>query len=60
MLISEKIKLSGLYINYFPLEKKGNDLQHVHSMMFCRDKTRFAILKKENFIIELYTDASFL
>lgn len=48
-LISEKIKLSGLSINYFPWGNKGNDLQHVQSMMFCTDKTGLAILNKDIF-----------
>jgi hypothetical protein len=50
-LISKKIKLSGLTINYFPWGNKNNDLQHVQSMMFCTDNIGLEILKKSIFNI---------
>jgi lipopolysaccharide biosynthesis protein len=52
-LISEKVKLSGLTINYFPFGNKGNDLQHVQSMMFCTDKVGLEILNKNIFNLSL-------
>jgi hypothetical protein len=48
-LISEKVKLSGLTINYFPWGNKGGDLQHVQSMIFCTDKIGLEILNKNIF-----------
>lgn len=47
-LISEKVKLSGLTINYFPWNK-GIDLKHIQSMMFCTDKVGLEILNKNIF-----------
>ena len=48
-LISEKVKLSGLSINYFPWNNKSDDLKHVQSMMFCTDKVGLEILNKNIF-----------
>lgn len=48
-LISEKVKLSGLTINYFPWGKKSGDSQHVQSMMFCTDKIGLEILNNNIF-----------
>jgi hypothetical protein len=48
-LISEKVKLSGLTINYFPWGNKGQNLHHVQSMMFCTDKVGLEILTKNIF-----------
>tara|TARA_B100001027_G_scaffold112127_1_gene77377 strand:+ start:92 stop:841 length:750 start_codon:yes stop_codon:yes gene_type:complete len=48
-LISDKVKLSGLTINYFPWGNKNKNLQHVQSMMFCTDKIGLEILKKNIF-----------
>ena len=64
-LISEKVKLSGLSINYFPWGKTGAEeldaeglssqnaagraSQHVQSMMFCTDKVGLKILNNNIF-----------
>ena len=48
-LISKKVKLSGLTINYFPWGNKDKNLKHVQSMMFCTDKIGLEILKKNIF-----------
>ena len=48
-LISEKVKLSGLTINYFPWRRKEEGSQHVQSMMFCTDKVGLEILNKNIF-----------
>jgi len=46
-LINDKVKLSGLSINYLPWNKKGN--KHVQSMIFCTDKIGLDILKPKIF-----------
>ena len=48
-LISEKVKLSGLSINYFPWGNKKENMQHVQSMIFCTDKIGLNILNKNIF-----------
>ena len=52
-LISEKVKLSGLTINYFPYGIKNKSLQHVQSMMFCTDNIGLEVLKKNIFNLTL-------
>ena len=37
-LISNKVKLSGLTINYYPWNIPNKNFKHVQSMMFCTDK----------------------
>ena len=50
-LISEKVKLYGLTINYFPWGNKGRDFtaRHVQCMMFCTDKVGLKILNNNIF-----------
>ena len=48
-LISEKVKLSGLTINYFPWGNKNSNLQHIQSMMFCTDQVGLDILNNNIF-----------
>ena len=48
-LLSDKIKLSGLSINYYPWGKQDSSAQHVQSMMFSTDKIGLNILNKEIF-----------
>ena len=48
-LLSDTLKLSGLSINYFPWEKRGDHLQHVQSMMFCTDKQGLQLLNDNIF-----------
>lgn len=48
-LLSDKIKLSGLSINYYPWNIKDSSLLHVQSMMFATDKIGLNILNKEIF-----------
>jgi hypothetical protein len=48
-LLSERVKLSGLTINYFPWGAKDPNLQHIQSMMFCTDKIGLDILNKHIF-----------
>tara|TARA_B110000208_G_C11775868_1_gene431998 strand:+ start:311 stop:1063 length:753 start_codon:yes stop_codon:yes gene_type:complete len=48
-LISKKVKLSGLTINYFPWNLQKNNYHHVQSMMFCTDKIGLEILNENIF-----------
>jgi len=64
-LISEKVKLSGLTINYFPWGNHSNikkcskndynngKYKHVQSMMFCTDKVGLGILRKSIFNLKV-------
>ena len=48
-LLSDKVKLSGLSINYVPQLGNPPHLKHVQSMMFCTDAIGLDILKKTIF-----------
>jgi lipopolysaccharide biosynthesis protein len=51
-LISDKVKLSGLSINYFPWD--NNDYkEHVQSMMFCTDRIGLDILCNKIFHLNI-------
>lgn len=52
-LLSDKVKLSGLTINYYPFRMNSPDLQHVQSMMFCTDKIGLEILQTQIFNLNL-------
>lgn len=51
-LLSDKVKLSGLTINYYPWDKVINS-EHVQSMIFCLDKTGLDIVYNKIFNLKI-------
>jgi len=51
-LLSDKVKLSGLTINYYPWDKEINS-EHVQSMIFCLDKTGLDIVYNKIFNLKI-------